>query len=126
MTMYSAGTRRPAHLSAEAATLLWSLLLCQLVEHADQAAARRATVDELSGQPDSDNLLEREVAEVCVHFDVAVREARDALRRLDDGTYGICENCATPIPFERLEATPHARRCVSCPDAPATRQPRFR
>ena len=38
--------------------------------------------------------FEREVAEVCVHFDVAVREARDALRRLDDGTLTASANCA--------------------------------
>jgi RNA polymerase-binding transcription factor len=38
----------------------------------------------------------------------------DALRRLDDGTYGICEVCGEPIPGERLEARPSARTCVGC------------
>ncbi|MDQ3945258.1 MAG: TraR/DksA C4-type zinc finger protein [Actinomycetota bacterium] len=35
-----------------------------------------------------------------------------ALRKLDDGTYGICEACGEPIPPERLEALPGARFCV--------------
>ena len=38
----------------------------------------------------------------------------DALRRLDDGTYGICAECGKPIPGERLEARPSARTCVGC------------
>ena len=38
----------------------------------------------------------------------------DALHRLDDGTYGICEVCGKPIPGERLEARPSARSCVGC------------
>ena len=33
----------------------------------------------------------------------------DALRRLDEGTYGLCEVCGKPIPDERLEANPTAR-----------------
>ncbi|MGH9040919.1 MAG: TraR/DksA C4-type zinc finger protein [Acidimicrobiia bacterium] len=35
-----------------------------------------------------------------------------ALRKLDDGTYGICEACGETIPAERLEAVPGARLCV--------------
>jgi DnaK suppressor protein len=35
-----------------------------------------------------------------------------ALRKLDEGTYGICEACGDEIPAERLEARPGARFCV--------------
>ena len=35
-----------------------------------------------------------------------------AFTRLGAGTYGICEVCGHPIPGERLEARPAARRCV--------------
>jgi DnaK suppressor protein len=35
-----------------------------------------------------------------------------ALRKLDEGTYGICEACGKEIPAERLEAMPGARLCV--------------
>jgi DnaK suppressor protein len=37
-----------------------------------------------------------------------------ALERLEDGTYGKCENCGQEIPIERLEALPTARLCVTC------------
>ncbi len=37
-----------------------------------------------------------------------------ALKRIEDGTYGICTNCGTQIPAERLEARPWATLCISC------------
>jgi RNA polymerase-binding transcription factor DksA len=37
---------------------------------------------------------------------------RDALRKIDDGTYGICEVCGKPIAAERLAAIPWARLCI--------------
>jgi DnaK suppressor protein len=37
-----------------------------------------------------------------------------ASRRVDDGTYGVCEGCGRPIPGERLAARPSARTCVTC------------
>jgi DnaK suppressor protein len=41
-------------------------------------------------------------------------EISDALRRIEDGTYGICENGGEQIPKERLKAIPWARYCVAC------------
>jgi DnaK suppressor protein len=40
----------------------------------------------------------------------------DALRRLykDPASFGICQSCKAPIPFERLDALPHARYCLNC------------
>ena len=45
-----------------------------------------------------------------------VQELNDidaALRRIDDGTYGICEECAQDIGYPRLNAQPTARRCIA-------------
>jgi DnaK suppressor protein len=40
----------------------------------------------------------------------------EALRRLysDPEGFGICHSCNNPIPFERLDALPHARYCLNC------------
>jgi len=35
-----------------------------------------------------------------------------ALRKVDEGTYGICEICGRPIEPERLEALPGTRTCI--------------
>lgn len=37
-----------------------------------------------------------------------------ALRRMDAGSYGICEMCGQPIAERRLEARPAARTCITC------------
>ena len=38
----------------------------------------------------------------------------DALLRIDEGEYGICEECEEEIPLGRLKAMPFARHCVKC------------
>lgn len=38
----------------------------------------------------------------------------EALRRMDEGRYGECEDCGVDIPMARLEAQPTAVRCVPC------------
>lgn len=43
------------------------------------------------------------------------------LTRLEAGTYGLCESCGQPIAGKRLQALPHATRCVSCAEAAPTR-----
>jgi DnaK suppressor protein len=34
--------------------------------------------------------------------------------KIDQGTYGICDNCGKPIPEDRLEALPQANLCIEC------------
>lgn len=38
----------------------------------------------------------------------------EALARIKEGTYGICENCGCPIPKVRLKVLPYAVSCVQC------------
>ncbi|MEM4230767.1 MAG: TraR/DksA family transcriptional regulator [Candidatus Pacearchaeota archaeon] len=38
----------------------------------------------------------------------------DALRRIEEGTYGYCEECGEKISKQRLKAVPFATLCVSC------------
>jgi DnaK suppressor protein len=44
----------------------------------------------------------------------ALEDINEALDKLGDGTYGICESCGQPIARERLEAVPHAKLCLKC------------
>ena len=41
-----------------------------------------------------------------------LREIDDALERIENGTFGICQGSGAPIPKVRLEAIPWARYCV--------------
>ena len=38
----------------------------------------------------------------------------DALSRIDEGSYGVCESCESDIAEGRLEALPFTRLCISC------------
>ncbi len=43
------------------------------------------------------------------------KEVAAALERIENGTYGQCENCpGEEIPLERLEAYPAAKTCLKC------------
>jgi len=37
-----------------------------------------------------------------------------ALRKISQGSYGLCESCRKKIPRERLKVIPQARYCVAC------------
>ncbi|BDV41363.1 molecular chaperone DnaK [Geotalea uraniireducens] len=43
-----------------------------------------------------------------------LRQIDEALLRIDEGEYGICEECEEEIPLGRLKVMPFARYCVRC------------
>ena len=45
------------------------------------------------------------------HTDVS-----EALDKMDEGIYGLCEECNEPIPLDRLKANPAARTCIEHAD----------
>jgi RNA polymerase-binding transcription factor DksA len=45
------------------------------------------------------------------------RVLTEALRRLEEGTYGQCVYCSNPIPTERLLVLPETDHCLGCGDA---------
>jgi len=47
----------------------------------------------------------------------------EALRRIDDGSYGKCLTCGKSISKERLLAVPHARFCIDCKSAEEVKRP---
>ncbi|MGI9032374.1 MAG: TraR/DksA family transcriptional regulator [Acidimicrobiales bacterium] len=58
---------------------------------------------------------ERGEAEVlATSLQESLAEVLDALRKLDAGTYGVCEGCGGQIAPARLEAKPAARLCIDC------------
>ena len=82
---------------------------------AERAAASRTDdgVDDIGEMSESD--LDQSTA-----FDIASRESQlveeidEALRRIDEGTYGQCVRCGKPISEERLKAMPTARYDAEC------------
>ncbi len=46
-------------------------------------------------------------------------ETAAALRRWEEGTYGVCESCGRSVDPARLEVRPRARTCVACARSPS-------
>jgi DnaK suppressor protein len=58
---------------------------------------------------------ERELEFALNEHELAELQAiEDALKRIQEGVYGLCLACGLPIPHERLHAAPQALRCVAC------------
>ena len=47
-----------------------------------------------------------------------IQKIREALLRIDEGTFGICDKCGEPISDKRLEARPVTTLCIECKESP--------
>jgi DnaK suppressor protein len=43
-----------------------------------------------------------------------IAKMQEALKRIDDGTFGICDSCGGPISEKRLTARPVTTQCIDC------------
>jgi RNA polymerase-binding protein DksA len=84
----------------------------------ENAASAEDIADEASDQHLADVATEtydRELGDSLEENSEQVLGEIDAsLRRIDEGTYGICTNCGRQISEERLEALPWASLCIDC------------
>ena len=98
--------------------LLRSMLdqrLAALAGHADPG--RDLAVNEVETSPADKatvRLLNDLAQEAAGHNAAQTDVIKRALGRIEDGSYGECEECGTPIGFSRLQARPEARLCIAC------------
>ena len=43
-----------------------------------------------------------------------IAKMQEALKRIDDGTFGVCDSCGGPISEKRLQARPVTTQCIDC------------
>jgi RNA polymerase-binding transcription factor DksA len=78
--------------------------------------------DEESGEGDTIAVeRERDLA-LSAQASAAVEDIDRAIAKIQDGTYGVCEQCYGTIPKERLKALPYAALCVQCKSAGFSRR----
>ena len=53
-------------------------------------------------------------------------DIEDAIRRIDEGTYGACETCGGAIELPRLKALPFAKKCMTCQNAAERGRTKYR
>ncbi len=82
----------------------------RLQEYKESGGSRLPDVIDIASSTFGDELTlqmaESEIREL--------RQIEDALTRIHSGTYGVCKNCGTIIPRNRLKALPFATLCVKC------------
>jgi RNA polymerase-binding transcription factor DksA len=84
-----------------------------------ERAELQQSVDELSGGA----MTAEEAAETAALVDTlreSMKDLEDALSKINNGTFGICESCKGPIADDRLVEMPAARLCYDCADVHAT------
>ncbi len=70
------------------------------------------------GDSEDDNAMEMSDFESNLSIEeqlkFLLKKVNDALKAIDDGTYGKCSNCKKAIETGRLEVMPYAELCVKC------------
>ncbi len=59
----------------------------------------------------TDRLIENAIT---TKQNVELHEIEEALKKIENNTYGICEMCEEPISFQRLKVKPQAKYCIVC------------
>ncbi len=78
----------------------------EVVELDQTAVGRLSRMDSLQNQSLAKNLREREHVKLALIL--------EALRRVDQGRYGLCLVCEQPIGIGRLTVLPESRECAGC------------
>lgn len=88
--------------------------LSEQVQSGSGQAGSLSTVPVHLGDMGTEEFMQELNATLLDNQQYLVDEARAALRRLDAGTFGVCEGCGKAIANARLEALPYTRYCVQC------------
>lgn len=75
----------------------------QFPEHGDKEDENAAEIADYTVNLPLERALEKQLQDVDA-----------ALKRLDEGKYGLCKYCHQPIEEKRLEARPTSSACISC------------
>ena len=98
-------------------------LRAAMTEELAKFAARTGSLKEQSlTRPDEENPEEAGTDAITIVTELAkansgerrMNQIVEALRAIQRGDYGICQNCGAKIPIERLKALPDAKYCVPC------------
>lgn len=93
-------------------------MLEELDERLEKITADVKHSDKPLDQDFSEQAVETENDEVLDALGNAARDEvekiKQAISKIDSGTYGICLTCGEPIKKERLTALPYANLCIHC------------
>jgi DnaK suppressor protein len=87
----------------------------KIEESALYESVRETTGDLYSYAETGTDNFERETAlNIATGETERLKDVADAIKRIEDGSFGVCEGCDEPIAKKRLEVFPAARYCIKC------------
>jgi DnaK suppressor protein len=97
-------------------------MLLKTREELVKGIARRSKATAVSGVSDIGDILDSVSEERTRELDMILtdrekqklKQIDDALERIEEKTYGLCEECGVKIPRARLKVVPFAKYCVEC------------
>jgi len=97
-------------------------MLLKMREELVRGIARRSKATAVSGVSDIGDILDSVSEERTRELDMILtdrekqklKQIDDALERIEEKTYGFCEECGVKIPRARLKVVPFAKYCVEC------------
>ncbi|MGB3095369.1 MAG: TraR/DksA family transcriptional regulator [Candidatus Deferrimicrobiaceae bacterium] len=100
-------------------------MLLKTREELVQGIARKSRETAVSGVSDIGDILDsvseertRELYMIFIDREKQkLKQIDDALDRIEEKTYGFCEECGVKIPRPRLKVVPFAKYCVECKEA---------
>src|SRR3990172_408843 len=97
-------------------------MLLRMREDLVKDIARRSKATTEGTTPDIGDILDSVSEERTRELDMILtdrekqnlKQIDDALERIEEKTYGLCEECGVKIPRARLKVVPFAKYCVEC------------
>ncbi len=82
-------------------------------ESEEESTGELSHLDQHDADVASDTFEREKDFSILEQVEAELADVERAMQRLDDGTYGTCEACGSPIGDERLAVMPAARFCVA-------------
>lgn len=76
----------------------------------DLSRAHASDSQEQAQERENDEVLDA----IRQETEASIGAVRAALRRLEEGSYGLCRSCGEPVPEARLAALPETTSCLRC------------
>jgi DnaK suppressor protein len=93
---------------------LWAELREEVFDKAGEEVHDQYSIpQDIGEQSILDTLSDAGLAIADIHRN-RLTQLEEAERRLEMGTYGMCESCGEPIGLERMRAVPFTQYCVEC------------
>jgi DnaK suppressor protein len=100
-------------------------MLLKMREELVRGIARKSKETAVSGVSDIGDILDSVSEERTRELEMILtdrekqklKQIDDALDRIEEKTYGLCEECGVKIPRARLKVVPFAKYCVECKEA---------